>query len=948
MRLLVMIGCCSLPSRTMLRGLLACSLPVLLASLAGAQESITVKDDWWAYQPVVRPAVPVLKNATWARSPIDAFIMAGLEAKGLQPAPPADRYALLRRVTYDLTGLPPTQAEIDAFVADTSPDAYGIVVDRLLASQQYGVKWAQHWLDLVRYAETEGYERDNKKPFVWRYRDWVVNALNADMPYGDFVTRQLAGDELPNAKLADHIATGFFRLGIWDDEPTDRQQHLYDDYDGMADTTARGMLAISMGCARCHDHKKDPIPHADYHSFLSFFENVAPYDMRAREMPVDGAKAQYDEAMKAYRASCAVVQDKLKILARNAEGVAIEVAESGNRGWDDLQLYAASYSGDEASPTELLDTYGHNGSGHDGSGHNGSGHDGSGHNGSGHNGSRHNGTVHGQVVQVDGKRGKALRFDGDDHCRIPRIVENSFTVSFFVRTKQRGNGRPGDTRWFTGTGLVDCEVPGIVDDWGIAWHSDGIISAGTGRPEKFVASGPGYNDGEWHHVAFTRDQESGRIVLYVDGRLVAEARGSKRPLTSAEDIVIGRMRPGGAGFKGDIDELTFFKAALTQPQILALSCNATEGISAAASFADEGVLKELNALRSPSMQTVQVLAVRERGRDAPDAVIHLRGNVHAKGKKVPVAVPTMLGEPRLAPFDKLERSSGRRTALAKWIVRPDNRSTWRVIANRLWQHHFGRGIVRSSNDFGRLGSLPTHPKLLDWLASEVLERDQSLKAMHRLLVMSSTYRMSSQASEKGLAEDPLNDSFWRFNRRRLTAEEVRDSILTVNGTINLELGGPSVYPPLPRAVLLTASRPDAAWGRSNAKQAARRSLYIHVKRSLPEPLLAAFDRADTDASCPVRFATVQPTQALSMINGDFANLQAQRFADRLIREEKDMTSRLHRALQLVSQHAPAKADLQRLQQLARELQGEFGRSETEALQRCCLVLLNCNEFLFID
>jgi hypothetical protein len=208
--------------------------------------------------------------------------------------------------------------------------------------------------------------------------------------------------------------------------------------------------------------------------------------------------------------------------------------------------------------------------------------------------------------------------------------------------------------------------------------------------------------------------------------------------------------------------------------------------------------------------------------------------------------------------------------------------------------------------------------------------------------------MSSQASEKGLAEDPLNDSFWRFNRRRLTAEEVRDSILTANGTINLELGGPSVYPPLPRAVLLTASRPDAAWGRSNAKQAARRSIYIHVKRSLPEPLLAAFDRADTDSSCPVRFATVQPTQALSMINGDFANLQAQRFADRLVREQKDMASRLYRALQLVSQREPTKADLQRLQQLARELQDEFGRSELQALQRCCLVLLNCNEFLFLD
>jgi len=903
----------------MLRRLLVWSLPTVLAAAGVAQESEPAEPAWWAYQPVVRPDVPAVENGQWVRSPIDAFILAGLEQKGLSPARPASRHALLRRLTYDLTGLPPTQQEIDAFLADDSEDAYDKVVERLLASPQYGVKWAQHWLDLVRYAETEGYERDNKKPFIWRYRDWVIDSLNNDMPYGDFVTKQLAGDELPDAKVADHIATGFFRLGIWDDEPTDRKQHLYDDYDGIADTTARGMLAISMGCARCHDHKKDPLPHSDYHGFLSFFENVAPYDMRARAMPADGAKARFDAAVTAYHTSRAKVREKLEVLSQKAEAAYGDHAESGGvLDWGATLTRVAMYSGDKASPKELLADLGPNG------------------------------TVHGHVVQVDGKRGKALRFDGDDHCRIPRVVENSFTVSFFVRSKERGNGRPGDTRWFTGTGLVDGEIPGIVDDWGISWHSDGVISAGTGRPEKFVASGPGYNDGEWHHVAFTRDQKSGRIVLYVDGQLIAEARGSKRPLTSLDDIVVGRMRPGGPGFKGDIDELTFYKVALTQPQVLALSCDASGGIHFADAFQDEALIKELNALRSPRIETVQVLAVRERGSKAPAAYLRLRGNVHAKGAEVPVAVPAMLGSPTLGAVNATEQTSGRRTALANWITRPDNRLTWRVIANRIWQHHFGRGIVRTSNDFGKLGSLPTHPKLLDWLASEVLARDQSLKSMHRLIVKSSTYRMSSEGNPKALTQDPLNDSFWRFDRRRLTAEEVRDSILAVNGTINLELAGPPVFPPLPRAVLETASRPDAAWGRSNAKQAARRSIYVHVKRSLPEPLLAAFDRADTDFSCPVRFATVQPTQALSMINGDFANLQAQRFADRLAREQQGLAKQLHRAIELVTQRVPTKADTDRLMKLATDLQKNHGRSEAEALQRCCLVLLNCNEFLFLD
>ena len=273
---------------------------------------------------------------------------------------------------------------------------------------------------------------------------------------------------------------------------------------------------------------------------------------------------------------------------------------------------------------------------------------------------------------------------------------------------------------------------------------------------------------------------------------------------------------------------------------------------------------------------------------------------------------------------RCRQSSGRRLALARWITTEDNRMTWRVIANRVWQHHFGRGIVRSSNDFGRLGDQPTHPELLDWLACEVLDRGQSLKSMHRLIVMSSTYRMSSAADERGLAKDPLNDAFWRFDRRRLTAEEIRDSILAVNGTLNLERGGPSIYPELPPAVLATASRPGSAWGRSSPEQAARRSIYVHVKRSLPEPLLASFDRADTDSSCPVRFATVQPTQALSMVNGDFANLQAELFAQRLRRDTKGLRAQLARGLELVSQRPARRDDVARLVKLAADLQAQVG------------------------
>ncbi|MFK7739799.1 MAG: DUF1553 domain-containing protein [Planctomycetota bacterium] len=898
-----------------------------VAQRADAPERSDSAANWWAYQPLLRPAVPdVTKRGDdggWVRSPIDAFVLSGLRDRGLTPAPAADRHTLLRRVTYDLTGLPPTQQQIDEFVSDASAEAYQKVVDRLLASPQYGVKWAQHWLDLVRYAETDGYERDSKKPFVWRYRDWVVAALNADMTYGDFLVKQLAGDELPDARVQDHVATGFYRLGIWDDEPTDREQHLYDAYDGMADTTARATLAISMGCARCHDHKKDPLPTKDYYAFLGHFENVAPYDKRAQKLPVDGGKERFERAMATFERAERECREQIQdFLGRAPAGADADADADDN----DSRRAVAFYAGDRASPKVLFDHVG-----------------------------KSDGSVHGHVVQVDGLVGKALRFDGDDHCRIPRIVEGSFTVSFFVRSDQPGRGQDRDRRWFLGSGLVDGEVPGVVDDWGIAWLGNGVIAAGTGRPETIVSTDPGYHDGAWHHVAFARSQELGRISLYVDGRLAATKAATKAPLTSPDDLVIGRSRPGkdasnAGGFRGDIDELSFYRCELSAAEVMALAFRAPKGAAGGVALAELPAARRWRDLSRPRLQTVSVLAVRERDREGRSPVVRVRGNVHARGAEVALGVPSMLG----ASSEQLQRpaptavSTGRRLALANWIVRPDNRLTWRVLANRLWQHHFGRGIVRSSNDFGRLGALPTHPKLLDWLACEVVSSGQRWKAMHRLIVMSSTYRMSSQASARELAQDPQNDAFWRFNRRRLTAEEVRDSILAVNGTVNLALGGPSVFPPLPAAVLQTASRPDAAWGRSTPEQAARRSLFVHVKRSLPEPLLAAFDRADTDSSCPVRFATVQPTQALTMVNGDFANLQAQRLAERLQQEAKGLRAQLRRGLELCSQRPPRDADEARLFVLACDLQREFGRSESEALQRCCLVLLNCNEFLFVD
>lgn len=886
---------------------------VRMAALAAATAVLVsagrAQGDWWAYRALRRPDVPTVQHTAWVRNAIDAFVLAKLEAHGFSPAPPADRRTLLRRLTYDLTGLPPTADEIAAFVADDGADAYDKVVDRLLASPQYGVKWAQHWLDLVRYAETDGYERDRKKPFVWRYRDWVVDSLNADLPYGEFLQAQLAGDERPDAKVGDLVATGFHRLGVWDDEPTDAEQHRYDDLDSIADTAARSMLAISLGCARCHDHKKDPLPQREYHSFLAFFENVRPYDLVARAVPADGARARHERDLADYTTAR---NDALAALraAAQAQADAAPAASGGP---------IAVYRGDRGSATQLLDEVA----------------------------GRH-GTVHGQVVQVPGRRGQAMRFDGDDRVVLPRLVADSFTVTFYVRSDEKGAGSAGESSWYSGTGLVDGEVPGVTADWGVAWHDDGRVVAGVGGPDTFLASAPGHHDGQWHHVAFTRDRTSGRIALYVDGVSCGEADASTKALTAPDSLSVGRLRTGGRGFRGDLDEIEFFDRALTAAEVAVLAYELPGGFASAPAIAGLPAFRQLASLRRPDLELVDVLAVSEFGREAPAAFVRLRGNVHAKGAQVEPGFPSMLGPSSPGPITPTATTSGRRTALARWIVDPGNVLTWRVIANRLWQHHFGRGLVRSSNDFGRLGDLPTHPELLDWLACEVLARGQSLKAMHRLIVTSSAYCMASDAEPKALAADPLNDTFWRFDRRRLTAEEVRDSILAVGGTLNLERAGPSVFPPMPKEVLATASRPEEAWGESTPEQAARRSLYVHVKRSLAEPMLTAFDRADTDSSCPVRFATVVPTQALTMLNGDFAHQQASLLAARLAREAHDLRAQLQLGLALVTQREARVGDVERLLALAASLRTEHGRSESEALQRCCLVLLNCNEFLFLD
>jgi hypothetical protein len=425
-------------------------------------------------------------------------------------------------------------------------------------------------------------------------------------------------------------------------------------------------------------------------------------------------------------------------------------------------------------------------------------------------------------------------------------------------------------------------------------------------------------------------------------------------------LAVGRIQAGGGVFRGALDEIRIYDRVLDAGEVLDLGLGGGFGASTVdavrakvgepEALRYEQALARLRDSRRPTRETAEVLCAQEAGVEVGPSFVRVRGSAHVKGEQVEPGYPQVLGgETETAfvpPTDG--RSSGRRLAFARWLTRPDHPLTWRVAINRIWLHHFGRGIVRTPNEFGRLGERPTHPELLDWLASEFVARGGSVKEMHRLLMQSSTYQQSSAPDPVKFDEDPQNDLFWRFDMRRLTAEELRDSMLAVNGTLNLEMRGPGIYPEMPREALETSSRPDAAWGRSSPEQASRRTIYVHAKRSLLMPILQAFDLADTDTSCPVRFVTTLPTQALTMMNSDLVNKEAGKLAARLRAEREGLLERLSRGLELVQQRPPTDGEVARAVELHADLMAEHGVAEDEALRLCCLVFLNLNAFVYLD
>jgi hypothetical protein len=695
--------------------------------------------DHWAFRSPRRLPPPSVQDRRWVRNPIDAFILEGLESNALKPGPEAARATLLRRLSFDLTGLPPSPEEIATFLRDASTDAYEKVVDRLLASPQYGVRQAQHWLDLARYADTDGFEFDQARPNAWRYRDWVVDALNRDLPYDQFVQLQLAGDEIDPEDPSAFIATGFDRcypdMVDLNDQKLRRQNALND----ITETTGLVFLGLTIGCARCHDHKFDPIRQADFYRLQAFFAGSRFRDDFPLVSP-DQRRA-YEQAQAAWQTEVAAVQSAI---LRIEKSVRERIAPGLPMGALDDAVAAYNKPESERTPAEVATVYG--------------------------------------LLSRDG-----------------RI-------------------RPGD--W-----------PRLLDP------------ASASRRQGWLA------------------------------RLDRANKAAPRPLPTARGI----------------DE--------------------TKG-------------------------------------QAPPTFFLRRGELAARGPAVGPAIPAVLATGRLSEralsVVPSATSSGRRRSLAEWLTRPDHPMTARVMVNRLWQYHFGRGLVGTSSDFGKMGDEPSHPELLDWLATELIARGWSLKAMHRLIVTSAAYRQASPPRPPAACEaDPENRWLSGQNRRRLDGEAIRDALLAASGRLNPSLGGPGVFPPLPPELTKLSSK-GAIWPVSpRMADRDRRSLYVFVRRNLRYPFFEAFDRPDTNASCPKRPVTTIAPQALSLLNSPLSSEAAEALAARVEREAAhDLDAKVERAYLLTLGRRPDDQE----KALARGFLSARGSSFADF----CLALINLNEFVYVD
>ncbi len=879
--------------------LVAMALVAVGSSRADGVEDVRLQH--WAWQPVIRPTVPAAGNA------IDAFINLKLAAQGLVMAPEADARTLCRRLYFDLMGLPPSPEEMATFLAESAADAsgaYGRLVDCLLASPQYGERWARHWLDIAHYADTHGFERDQRRDNAWRYRDWVIQAFNADQPYDAFLRDQIAGDVLRPEDPAAVIATGFLAAGPWDfvgqaetPSPVLKRLARADDLDDMVTQVMTAACGVTVNCARCHDHKLDPIPQREYYALWSVFAGVKRAD---RDADALGAKQ---------------VAEQKQRLTTEIANVKSQLAKLENRGLD------------------LADIVG---------GGNGLG---TGKKGDGIN------VATGKSQSVPGS------FVEGAKANIVSAVAGDYVDSVVIP-----NGDGGVEVPVTTTGL---KVSGIPKTSGQAWDAvrDGPVSA----QKSTESAGVDFNKdghallGLHANAAITFDLNPLRAILkseslrfqadvgyggrgeqetfaavrvFVDGELVFL---TERISAKSGRLFVNVTLPAGAKFLTLMatdggDGISHDQVFFGDPRIAAAEPAAPTEVMLAERAALKSRLAECEHELAAQPTPPKVYAVVS---ETPAVVnVLLRGDPEQPRETVAPAALSLVAalKPELADGDSPEGE--RRRALAAWITSPANPLTRRVIVNRLWHYHFGTGLVDTPSDFGAGGGKPSHPELLDWLAEELVAQGWSLKAMHRLLVTSATYRQQS-AHVQSNASDTGNRLLWRMNPRRLDAESVRDAVLAVSGKLNREPFGPGyrdfdyteAYAPVYQ--YLTADKPEL-W---------RRSIYRFVVRTTPQQFLTTLDCANPANLTPARNITTTALQSLALLNNAFMQQQAGYFAERVTSEiGDDAVAQIKRAFALAFGRAPTAA----------EAESALGLVQASGLPQLCRMLFNANEFVYVD
>jgi hypothetical protein len=887
----------------------------------------------WAFEPPAQVAPPPVKDAAWVKNPIDAFVLARLEEEGLKPAPPADRATLIRRLSLDLTGLPPTLAEVDAFVADSSPKAYEALVDRLLGSAHYGERMAMDWLDAARYADTNGYQNDFART-MWPWRDWVIVSFNRNQPFDQFLIDQIAGDLAPGSTRTQKMATGFNRNNrtVTEAGSIDEEWRIENAVDRV-ETTATVFLGLTLGCGRCHDHKYDPITQREFYQFLAFFNSVREkgvYTEQKGNVPPLIPVADPDQERRLQELAQALAE------ASKAREAASRELPERRRAWERKQAGAPDpCESRDWSLRCLLDEGFHF---------------------QGPAGETVEGTWRGTKppAWTDGPLGKALRLPGRDDAvvevnRGPSLDRTDrFSYGGWIRSEGDGAGlsKMDDRGGYRGYDLL---VSGgkVAVHLVSSWPADALkVVTRAALPRK-----------TWTHVMVTYDGSSKArgLSIYFDGRAVevdVQSDTLRNSTATPQPLRLGR-RSTSEPFRGDLADLRIYRRTLSAGDVRELATAPLLSLAAMPSARRtklqealvegyfkahvdhawrqaESALTKIRAQKREFEERLPTVMVMEDQPTRRPTFVLKRGRYDMPDANQPVqpGVPACLGTLAAdAPRNRL--------GLARWLASADNPLTARVAVNRLWQQHFGMGLVKTAENFGVQGEPPSHPALLDWLAVQLVRTGWDVKAMHRLIVQSATYRQASQAPEPLYQRDPDNRLLARGPRLRLPAEVVRDNALAIAGLLTLKIGGPSIKPYQPAGLWeeLAGGAGEGPYVQDKGEKLYRRSLYVYRKRTVPHPAMANFDAPSREICQVKRARTNTPLQALELLNDVTYVEAANHLARRMLTECRGSPSeRLSYGFRLATARRPGAPELEVLQRGLERYQKTFRVDPQSALR----------------